>query len=252
LRPPNAPKRVVYAEGEDERVLRAAQTAVDEGIARALLVGRADIMAARIQKLGLRLKLGDNCDGINILNDPRHREYGLEYCRLMCRKGVSRAQAVEAMRSQPTLVGAMLVRRGDADTMLCGTRGNYTDHLKHVRDVIGLRPGVRTLAALQMLILPGRQLFICDTHVNRDPGADELAEMTLLAAEELQRFGLKPSVALLSHSSFGGSSAPSAQKMRDALAIILAKVPAPRSKVKCARTRHCPQPFAMPNSRTRA
>ena len=141
-------------------------------------------MAARIQKRGLRLKLGENCDGINILSDPRHREYGLECCRLMCRMGVSRAQAVAAMRSQPTLVGAMLVRRGDADTMLCGTRGNYTDHLKHVRDVIGLRPGVRTLAALQMLILPGRQLFICDTHLNRDPGADELAEMTLLAAEE--------------------------------------------------------------------
>ena len=134
-----------------------------------MLVGRADIMAARIQKLGLRLKLGDNCDGINILHDPRHREYGFEYCRLMCRKGVSRAQAVGAMRSQPPLVGAILVRRGEADTMLCGTRGNYTDHLKHVRDVIGLRPGVRTLAALQMLILPGRQLFICDTHVNRDP-----------------------------------------------------------------------------------
>jgi malate dehydrogenase (oxaloacetate-decarboxylating)(NADP+) len=164
-----APKCVVYAEGEDKRVLRAAQTAVDEGIARPLLVGRADIMAARIQKLGLRLKLGDSCDGINILNDPRHREYGLEYCQLVCCKGVSRAQAVAAMRSQPTLVGAMLVRRGDTDTMLCGTRGNYTDHLKHVRDVIGLRPGVKTLAALQMLILPGRQLFICDTHVNRDP-----------------------------------------------------------------------------------
>jgi malate dehydrogenase (oxaloacetate-decarboxylating)(NADP+) len=220
-----APKRVAYAEGEDERVLRAAQAAVDEGLARPLLVGRADVIAARIQKLGLRLRLGDNCDGVNMLDDPRYRDYGLAYYELMRRKGVSRAQAMDEMRSRPTLVGAMLVRRGDADAMLCGTRGNYTDHLKHVRDVIGLRGGVQTLAAMQMLILPGRQLFICDTHVNRDPDAEALAEMTLLAAEEVQRFGLKPSVALLSHSSFGGSSAPSAQKMRDARAIILAKVP---------------------------
>jgi malate dehydrogenase (oxaloacetate-decarboxylating)(NADP+) len=220
-----APKRVVYAEGEDERVLRAAQVAVDERLARPVLVGRADVMTARIQKLGLRLRLGDNCDGVNILDDPRYRDYGLAYYELMRRNGVSRAHAMDEMRIRPTLVGAMLVRRGDADAMLCGTRGNFVDHLKYVRDVIGLRGGVHTLAAMQMLILPGRQLFICDTHVNSDPDARALAEMTLLAAEEVQRFGLKPSVALLSHSSFGGSSAPSAQKMRDALAIIFAKVP---------------------------
>jgi malate dehydrogenase (oxaloacetate-decarboxylating)(NADP+) len=160
-----------------------------------------------------------------MLDDPRYREYAIEYYELMRRKGVSRAQAMDEMRSRPTLVAAMLVRRGDADAMLCGTRGNYADHLRYVRDVIGLRGGVHTLAAMQMLILPGRQLFVCDTHVNSDPDANALAEMTLLAAEEVQRFGLKPSVALLSHSSFGGSAAPSAQKMRDALAIILAKVP---------------------------
>jgi malate dehydrogenase (oxaloacetate-decarboxylating)(NADP+) len=220
-----APKRVVYAEGEDERVLRAAQAAVDEGIARPLLVGRADIMAARIEKLGLRLKLGDNCEGINILDDPRYRDAGLEYYQLTRRQGVSRAEAMEDMRSRPTVVGAMLVHRGEADAMLCGTRGNYADQLKYVRTVIGLRDGVKTLAAMQMLILPGRQLFICDTHVNRNPNAEEIAEMTLLAAEEVQRFGLKPSVALLSHSSFGSSNARSARKMRDALAIILANAP---------------------------
>jgi malate dehydrogenase (oxaloacetate-decarboxylating)(NADP+) len=129
------------------------------------------------------------------------------------------------MRSRPTVVGAMLVRRGDADAMLCGTRGDFADHLRHVRDIIGLREGVKTLAAMQMLILPGRQLFICDTHVNRDPDAEQIAEMTLLAAEQVQRFGLKPSVALLSHSSFGSSDAPAAQKMRDALAIVVAKAP---------------------------
>ena len=220
-----APKRVVYAEGEDERVLRAAQVAVDEGIARPLLVGRADIMAARIEKLGLRLKLGDNCEGINILDDPRYRDAGLEYYQLTRRQGVSRAEAMEDMRSRPTVVGAMLLHRGEADAMLCGTRGNYADQLKYVRAVIGLRDGVKTLAAMQMLILPGRQLFICDTHVNRNPNAEEIAEMTLLAAEEVQRFGLKPSVALLSHSSFGSSNARSARKMRDALAIILANAP---------------------------
>src|SRR4029079_7206279 len=130
-----------------------------------------------------------------------------------------------AVRGRPTLVGAMLVRRGDADAMLCGTRGNFAEHLKDVRDVIGMREGVNTLAAMQMLILPGRQLFICDTNVNRDPTAGEIAEMTLLAAEEVRRFGITPSVALLSHSNFGTSDAPSAQKMRDALAIITAKAP---------------------------
>src|SRR5947207_2408539 len=220
-----APKRVAYAEGEDERVLRAAQAAVDEGIVRPVLVGRADIVAARIAKLGLRLKLGDNCEVVNILDDPRYRETWLDYYQLARRKGVSKAQAQEEIRSRPTLIAAMLVRRGDADAMLCGTHGDYADHLRYVRTVIGLRDGARTFAAMQMLILPGRQLFICDTHVNRDPNSLEIAEMTLLAAEELKRFGVKPSVALVSHSSFGSSDAPSAQKMRDALAIILDRAP---------------------------
>jgi malate dehydrogenase (oxaloacetate-decarboxylating)(NADP+) len=132
---------------------------------------------------------------------------------------------MEEMRSRPTLIGAMLVRRGDADAMLCGTFGDYADHLRYVRQAIPLREGVETLAAMQMLILPGRQIFICDTHVNSDPTAEQLAEMTLLAAEEVQRFGVKPSVALVSHSSFGTSDAPSAQKMRRALALVTARMP---------------------------
>jgi malate dehydrogenase (oxaloacetate-decarboxylating)(NADP+) len=220
-----APKRLVYAEGEDERVLRAAQAGVDESIVRPVFIGRTDIINARIAKLGLRLKVGENCEVVNIQDDARHRDYANEYYQLTRRKGVSRAQAMEAMRSRPSLIAAMLVRRGDADAMLCGTRGDYADHLLYVRNVIGLRNGVTTLAAMQMLILPGRQLFICDTHVNRDPNAAEVAEMTLLAAEEVERFGVKPSVALLSHSSFGSSDALSAQKMRDALELILAKAP---------------------------
>jgi malate dehydrogenase (oxaloacetate-decarboxylating)(NADP+) len=220
-----SPKRVAYAEGEDERVLRAAQASVDEGIAYPVLIGRTDVIEARIAKLGLRLKLGANCEGVNLHDDPRYGDTWREYYELTRRQGVSRSQAAEDMRTRPTLVGAMLVRRGDADAMLCGTRGQYADHLHSVRQVIGLRTGVRTLAAMQLLILPGRQLFICDTHVNRDPNAVEIAEMTLLAAEEVRRFGLQPSVAMLSHSSFGSSDAPSAQKMRDALAIVLAEAP---------------------------
>jgi malate dehydrogenase (oxaloacetate-decarboxylating)(NADP+) len=220
-----APKRVVYAEGEDERVLRAAQVAVDEKIARPVLVGRGEVIAARIKKLGLRLKPGGDCEVVNVLDDPRYRDTWSEYYELAKRKGVSRAQAKEDLRSRPTLIGVMLVRRGDADAMLCGTLGEYADHLKYVRNVIGMREGVKTLAAMQMLILPDRQLFVCDTHVNRDPTAEQIAEMTLLAAEEVRRFGLKPSVALLSHSSFGSSDAPSAQKMREALELIRARAP---------------------------
>jgi malate dehydrogenase (oxaloacetate-decarboxylating)(NADP+) len=220
-----APKRVVYAEGEEERVLRAAQVTVDEGLGSPVLVGRAGVIAARIESLGLRLKLGDTCEVINVLDDSRDREAWTEYYGLVRRRGVSRAIAKEEMRSRATLIGAMLVRRGGADAMLCGTYGRYSDHLRYVREVIGLRPGVRTLAAMNMLMLPGRQMFVCDTYVNRDPSPDQIAEMTLLAAEEVRRFGLTPSVALLSHSSFGSSDAPSAQKMREALALVEASAP---------------------------
>jgi malate dehydrogenase (oxaloacetate-decarboxylating)(NADP+) len=221
----SAPKRIAYAEGEDERVLRAAQAAVDEKFGRPVLVGRADIIASRIKKLGLRIQVGKDCDVVNILDDARYRDYWGEYHKLMLRHGVSRGHAMEEMRTRSTLVACMLVRRGDADAMLCGTLGNFADHLKYVRNVIGMRPGTKTMAAMQMLILPGRQLFFCDTHVNRDPTAEQLAEMTLLAAEEVQRFGVTPSIALLSHSSFGSSDAPSADKVREALGLILAKSP---------------------------
>jgi malate dehydrogenase (oxaloacetate-decarboxylating)(NADP+) len=215
-----APKRVVYAEGEEERVLRAAQVVVDEGLARPVLIGRPDVIAARIEHLGLRLSVGRNCEVVNLLSDPRYREVWTGYYGLVRRKGVSQAIAKEEARSRPTLIGAMLVRRGDADAMLCGTYGTYAEHLRYVRDVIGVRPGVKTLAAMNLLMLPDRQLFICDTYVNQDPSAEQVAEMTLLAAEEVRRFGLVPSVALLSHSSFGSSDSRSAQKMREALALI--------------------------------
>ncbi|VTU13115.1 NADP-dependent malic enzyme [Variovorax sp. SRS16] len=220
-----SPKRVVYAEGEDERVLRAAQVVVDEKLARPLLLGRPDVIAQRIEQFGLRLELGKDCEAINLLDPAIYGDAADDYHQLRRRDGVSRAAARAEMRSRCTLLAAMLVRQGRADAMLCGTFGNYGEHLRHVRDVIGLRPGTRTLAAMQMLMLPGRQLFICDTHVNRDPDAAQVAEIALLAAEEVRRFGVTPSVALLSHSNFGGSDAASAVKMREALGLIKASDP---------------------------
>jgi malate dehydrogenase (oxaloacetate-decarboxylating)(NADP+) len=218
-------KRVIYAEGEEERVLRAAQVVVDEALARPVLVGRPDVIKVRIERYGLRLKPGIDCDCVNVDDDPRYRETWSEYYTLCKRKGVSRAQAQTEVRTRSTLIGAMLVRRGDADAMLCGTVGSFSDHLRYVRNVIGLRAGASTLAAMQMLMLPKRQLFICDTHVNPDPTAEQLTEMTMLAAEAVRPFGLQPSVALLSHSSFGSSDAPSACKVRQAMELILARSP---------------------------
>jgi malate dehydrogenase (oxaloacetate-decarboxylating)(NADP+) len=219
------PLRVIYAEGEDPRVLQAAQVAVDERLARPVLLGRPDLINARITKLGLRLSPGDNCDAVNVHNDARFHEAWSEYYQLCKRDGVTRAQAMEEMRSRTTLIGAILLRRGDGDALLCGTIGNYLEHLGFVSRVIGKRAGVRDFATMQMLILPERQLFICDTHVSADPDAEQIAAMTLLAAEQVRRFGITPSVALISHSSFGSSRAPSAVKMRRAVELISAQAP---------------------------
>jgi malate dehydrogenase (oxaloacetate-decarboxylating)(NADP+) len=216
-----APKRVIYAEGEEERVLRAVQVVVDEGIAFPVLLGRADVIARRIETLGLRLKVGQTCEVVNILSDPRYASVVAEYYELGRRRGITQAIAKEAMRSRASLIAAMLLRRGDVDAMLCGTVGTFHEHLHHVREVIGRRPGVLTLAAMNMLMLPDRQLFICDTYVNRHPTAVEVAEMTLLAADEIRRFGITPVAALLSHSSFGSSDAPEAEVMRQARSLLL-------------------------------
>ncbi len=217
--------RILYAEGEDERVLRAAQVAVDEGLARPLLLGRPEVITQRIQQFGLRLAPGEDFDIVNPLNPAIYDEAAEAYYQLHRRDGVSRESARADMRSRGTLLAAMLVRQGRADAMLCGTFGRYLDHLGPVRDVVGMAEQVRTLANLQMLILPGRQLFICDTHVNRDPDADQVAEIAALAAQEVRRFGIVPRVALLSHSSFGSSDAPSAKKMRAALKLVQARDP---------------------------
>jgi malate dehydrogenase (oxaloacetate-decarboxylating)(NADP+) len=221
----NARKRVALAEGEDDRVLRAAQVIVDEALARPVLVGRAEVIGARIQSLGLRLKPGNDCDIVSFESDARYDAAWREYYRLVRRSGVTQALAKEAVRNRSTLIAAMLLRRGDVDSMLCGTSGAFYDHLKYLRQVIGPREGVHTLGTMNMLIVGGRQIFICDTYVNRDPSPEQLAELTLLAAEEIRRFGLTPNVALLSHSSFGSVDAPSAQKMRDALSLIQTEAP---------------------------
>jgi malate dehydrogenase (oxaloacetate-decarboxylating)(NADP+) len=215
-----ARKRLAFAEGEDDRVLRAAQVILDEGLATPVLVGRADVIAKRIQSLGLRLKPGSDCEVVNFESDSRYDGAWRDYYQLVRREGVTQTLAREAMRNRTTLIAAMLLRRGDVDSMLCGTSGAFNDHLAYVRQVIGLRDGVHTFGTMNMLILGGRQIFICDTYVNRDPTSEQLAELTLLAAEEVRRFGLTASVALLSHSSFGSADSPSAQKMRDALALI--------------------------------
>ncbi len=248
------PKRVVFAEGEDPRTLEAAQVVVDEGLAEPILIGRTELIAARIQKRGLRLKLGHNCEGVNILSDPRFRDCWSEYYRLTCRQGVTKAMAQEEMRSRTTLIGAMLVHRGDADAMLCGTVGTYLSHLRYVRRVIGLRNGASVFAAMQMLILPERQLFFCDTDVNEDPDAAQIADIALLAAEQVRRFGIVPRVGLVSHSSFGSSAARSAQKMRDALQLISAREPTLEVEGELRADTALSQPIRdseFPNSRLR-
>jgi malate dehydrogenase (oxaloacetate-decarboxylating)(NADP+) len=220
-----APKRVLYAEGEDERVLRAAQVAVDEGIARPLLVGRPNVIAENIERYDLRLRSGVDFECIDPLDPAVSGRAADAYYRLVSHQGAPSAQAQAEMRSHGTLLGTMALSEGRADAMLCGTYGRYQDHLRYVREVVGLKRGTRNFAAMQMLMLPGRQLFICDTHVNLDPSAEQIAEITLLAAEEVRRFGITPSVALLSHSSFGSSDAQSALKMREALALVRALDP---------------------------
>jgi malate dehydrogenase (oxaloacetate-decarboxylating)(NADP+) len=218
-------KRVVYAEGEDARVLRAVQVVLDERLAHPILIGRPEAVAANIEALGLRIRMGTDCQVVSPEQDPRHQDSYLDYYRLMERRGVSVEDARLALRRSPTLIGAMLILRGHADAMLCGTSGSYETHLQSVANVVGMQPGVVTLAAMNALILPQRTVFVCDTYVNPEPNAEQIAEMAILAADEVRRFGLVPQVALLSHSSFGSADTPSARKMRHAMELIARRAP---------------------------
>jgi len=220
-----SPQRIVYAEGEDERVLRAVQVVVDEGLAKPILIGRPAVIERYIERHGLRIKPGVDFELINIESHPHYREYWQEYHRLTERRGVSLQYAKIEMRRRATGIGAMAIHRGEADGMLCGTFGTHDLHLHYVDQILGRRHGVNHYYAMNVLILPKRTLFICDTYVNFDPTAEQVAEMTVLAAEEIRRFGLTPRVALLSHSNFGTSDRPTAVKMRQALELIGRRAP---------------------------
>ncbi|NML16295.1 NADP-dependent malic enzyme [Azohydromonas caseinilytica] len=218
-------RRVAYAEGEEERVLRAVQVVVDESLARPTLIGRPAVIAQRIQKFGLRLEQGRDYDVVNIEHDERYHDYWRTYHQLMERRGVTQQFAKIEMRRRLTLIGAMLLHKGEVDGLICGTWGTTALHLVHIDALIGRRPGVNTYACMNALILPNRQVFMVDTHVNYDPTAEQIAEITILAAEELRRLGIEPKAALLSHSNFGTSDQPSAVKMRKALALVQEQAP---------------------------
>ena len=218
--------RVAYAEGEDERVLRAAQVVVDEGLARPLLIGCATIIQQRLAEYGLRLVPGVDCECVDVVDAATLGSAADDYIRHGGQRALSRESALAAVRNQNTLLGAVMLRAGRVDALLCGTSGRYAVHVDPIREVIGTRSGVNTLATMQMLILPERQLFICDTQINLDPSAEQVAEIAVLAAAEVRRFGIEPRVALLSHSNFGASDAPSALKMRQALGLARAMDPA--------------------------
>ncbi|WP_137174717.1 NADP-dependent malic enzyme [Massilia sp. HP4] len=222
---PNELKRIVYAEGEDERVLRAVQVVVDEKLARPILVGRPAVLEQRIEKFGLRLKLGVHFDVINPDFDERYRDYWTTYHQMVMRKGVTPDLAKLAMRRRHTLIGAMMIHKGEADGMICGTYGTTQMHLDFIDQVLGKRPGANVYAAMNFIITPERQLAMVDTHVNENPNAEQLAEITIMAAEEMERFGIVPRAALLSHSNFGSANSESAQKMRAALALVQQQKP---------------------------
>ena len=217
--------RIAYAEGEEERVLRAAQIVVDEGLARPTLIGRPAVIAVRIEKFGLRLRPGHDYDVVNIEDDHRYRDFWHNYHAMTERRGVTVQVAKIEMRRRLTLIAAMLVHKGYADGLICGTWGTTGLHLQYIDQVIGLRPGVKTYACMNGLLLPERQVFLVDTHVNYDPSAEQLAEITTMAAEEMMRFGIRPKAALLSHSNFGSSNQPSAVKMRQALELLRSSTP---------------------------
>ena len=219
------PQRVAYVEGEDERVLRAVQTIVEEGLAKPILIGRPTVIADRIAKAGLRLEAGKDFEVCDPEDDPRYRPYWEEYHRLMGRSGVNPETAKKVLRRSNTAIGSMLVKLGDADAMICGLVGRFDRHLNHVREILGQAPGTEQMATVNALLLEGRTLFIADTYINEDPNAQELANIAFMAAEEVRRFGIPPKVAFVSHSNYGSSSRKSALKMRQARDLFVAAHP---------------------------
>ncbi len=220
-----AKKRICFAEGEDERVLRAAQIVLDEGLAKPILIGRPAVISQRIERFGLRMTEGVDYQVVNVEDDHRYRDFWQSYHQMTERKGVTQQLAKIDMRRRLTLIGCMMVHKGEADGLICGTWSTPDAHLQYVDQVIGLRPGVSTYACMNALLLPERQLFLVDTHINYDPTAEQLAEITVMAAEEMKRFGVEPKAALLSHSNFGSSNQLTALKMRRTLALVQQRAP---------------------------
>ncbi|MGB4056787.1 MAG: NADP-dependent malic enzyme, partial [Alphaproteobacteria bacterium] len=219
------PKRVVYCEGEEDKVLQAIQTVIDENMAKPIIIGRAKVVATRIKRLGLRLEQGTNFELIDPEDDPRYRDYWETYHGIMQRRGVTPASARNIVRTHTTVIGAMMVYKGDADAVICGTTGQYHEHLEDIIEIIGLKPGVETPAAMNALILAKGTYFFCDTHINPNPTIAQVSEMTMLAVDEVRRFGIQPKVALLSHSNFGMVDCDGAYKMRAAYADIRRRDP---------------------------
>jgi len=219
------PQRVVFADGEEPRVLRAVQVLLEEGLARPILIGRPGVVKARCEQLDLALPLGDEIDLCNPESDPRYNDYVAHYLERMGRGGVTPEAAREIVRTRPTVIGAIMVDRGEADALISGPTGRFEDHLRHIHEILGLRPDVHDSSTLHLLILERGALFMADTYVSVDLPAEEVAETTLLAAETVRRFGITPKVALLSHSNFGSLDSESARKMRRALAMIRERAP---------------------------
>ena len=219
------PKRVVYADGEDERVLRAVQEVLDEGLAKPILVGRPAVIAMRCERAGLRIRPGRDYELVDPEDDSRYRDYWEAYHRLLGRRGVAPESAKTDLRRYTTVIGAMMIRMGDADGMICGLVGRFEQHLEQVRSILGLAPTATELATMNALMMPTQTLFVADTFVNDDPGAQSIANIAQMAADELRRFGLPPKVAFLSHSMFGSSERPGALKMRRARELFQAAMP---------------------------
>lgn len=215
----------MFCEGEQSRVLLAVQAVADEGIAFPILIGRREVVSKRIKDLDLRLRFDEDFELVDPQDDPRYNDYWRNYHALMERKGVSPDYARTVVRTRNTVIGTLMVRRREADSMICGTIGRYDKHLEHIIDVIGIKESVRVPAAMNLLIMPQGTFFICDTYVTADPSPEQIVENTLLAAEEVRRFGIEPKVAFLSHSNFGARDTESAQKMRAAIALLHERAP---------------------------
>jgi malate dehydrogenase (oxaloacetate-decarboxylating)(NADP+) len=225
LKAREANKRVLYCEGEDERVLRATQVVIEEHIARPVLIGRPEVIRERVRRFGLTIKPGADFETIDPRDDPRYRDYVATYLKVAGRKGVTPDVARTVVRTSPSVIGALALHRGDVDALICGLEGRFASRLKHIRDIVGLAPGAKDFSALSLVIAPAGVYFLADTHVRYDPSVEEIADTAIACAHHVRRFGVEPKIALISHSDFGSADTPSAVKMREALALIEERAP---------------------------